>query len=94
MHAELTVRSRASLLNDLVEDILERMLWDLHNDDRSSAAILAAYVDAKCGKSDQLDGWVAQLPGAVAFSSDLILDEAGTSDKSSEILRRMKAVGK
>jgi hypothetical protein len=92
--ADMTDRTRAFILNDIVENILVRMLLHLYNDDKPSAAVLAAYVDTKCGKSDQLDGWVAQLPGAVVISSDLTLREAGTSDKSSEILRRIKAAKK
>jgi len=93
--ADLTDRKRPSLLNHLVEDILNRMLQGLHDDDKPSAAILAAYVDMNCGRSDNdSDGWVGQLPGAIAFSTNMILDQAGTSDKSDEILRRIKAAKK
>lgn len=92
--ADETGRTRAFILNDIVESILERTLLDLYNDDKPSAVALAAYVDTKCGKFDHLDGWVAKLPGAVAISTDMIWDEAGTSDKSSEILRRIKAAMK
>lgn len=93
--AELTGRSRAFLMNDLVENILEGMLEGLYNDDKPSAAVLAAYVDMKCGKSGDLDGWVAQLPGAIAFDSELYMHEQGDSNKSDEILRRIaEATGK
>jgi hypothetical protein len=90
--AELTGRSRASLLNDIVENILERMLQASYNDDKRSAALLAAYADMRSGKYNELDGWTAHLPGSIAFSTEILLDHLPSSDKSDEMDRRIKAL--
>ena len=95
--AELTGRSRAFILNALVQSSLVEMLQDLREEDEDSAALIALYVDRKLGKSaGSTDGWSAALFGLESYfaKSYWLQNERGDyepSDKFKEILRRMKA---
>lgn len=98
--AELSGRSRAYILNDLVQMSLVEMLKAMREDDEDFAALLALYVDKKCGKSEaSIDGWSAELFGVQSYAAqnywvqrEIQGDEP--SDKYQELLRRIKAVKK
>ena len=95
--AELTGRSRAFILNALVQSSLVEMLQDLREEDEDSAALIALYVDRKLGKSEgSIDGWSAGMFGLESYAANSYwlrheADDYEPSDKFKEILRRMKA---
>lgn len=102
--AELTGRTRPSLLNDLVENILERELQKMAEDDKDSAAVLSRHVDLVCGVFDCFSGWSAKVFGRNVYGEDeegnLIYEQAyywGTFDESTaspmanELIRRIRA---
>jgi hypothetical protein len=102
--AELTGRTRPSLLNDLVENILERELQKMAEDDKDSAAVLARHVDLVCGVFDCFSGWSAKVFGRNVYGEDdegnLIYEqdyywgtfEEGTaSPMANELIRRIRA---
>lgn len=98
--AELSGRSRAFIVNDLVQDILVDMIHQMRDDDEDFAALLALYVDRKCGKSERsVDGWSAALFGVSSYLAENYwvqreLDGREPSEKQRELLRRMKAMNK
>ena len=102
--AELTGRTRPSLLNDLVENILERELQKMAEDDKDSAAVLARHVDLVCRVFDCFSGWSAKVFGRNVYGEDdegnLIYEqdyywgtfEEGTaSPMANELIRRIRA---
>lgn len=98
--AELSGRSRAYVLNDLVQSILLEMIHEMRDDDEDFAALLALYVDQKCGKSEaSVNGWSAALFGVDSYRAQNYwvqreMDGHQPSGKSLELLRRIKAVKK
>ena len=98
--AERSGRSRAFVLNDLVQSILVEMIREMHGDDEDFAALLALYVDQKCGKSQaSLDGWSAALFGVDSTRAQYYwvqfgMDGHEPSGKYQELLRRIKSVKK
>ena len=98
--AELTGRSRAFILNALVQGSLVEMLQEMHEEDEDSAALLALYVDGKLGMDKfSLDGWSAGMFGLHSYATNSYWlrheeDDYEPSDKYKEILRRMKALKK
>ena len=98
--AELTGRSRAFILNALVQSSLVEMLQELREEDEDSAALLALYVDRKLGKSQgSTDGWSAALFGLESYLANSYWLKNGRgdfepSDKYKEVLRRIKALKK
>ena len=98
--AELTGRSRAFILNALVQSSLVEMLQAMREEDEDSAALLALYVDQKLGKSEgSTDGWSAALFGLESyFAKSYWLqnerDDYQPSDKYQEVLRRIKGLKK
>ena len=98
--AELTGRSRAFILNALVQSSLVEMLQELRQEDEDSAALLALYVDRKLGKSEEsTDGWSAALFGLESYFAKSYwlqhqLDDYEPSDKYQKVLRRIQALKK
>lgn len=97
--AELAGRSRAHVLDGLVQSILLEMLQEMREEDEDSAALLALYVDQKLGKSrDSTDGWSAALFGLESYlAKSYWLQHDGSyesSEKYKEVLRRIKALKK
>ena len=98
--AELSGRSRAYVLNDLVQNILVEMIHEMRDDDEDFAARLALYVDRKCGKSvASVDGWSAALFGVDSYRAQNYwvqreMDGQKPSGKDLELLRRIGAVKK
>lgn len=92
--AELSGRSRAYVLNDIVRNILVDMLHEMHDDDEGKdfAALLAHYVDKKCGKGWlAVDGWSAALFG-LQTQNLYNPDENHQGEKHQELLRRIEAL--
>ena len=98
--AELTGKSRAFILNSLVETCLVEMLDEMHEEDEDSAALLALYVDRKIGKSERsTNGWSAALFGVESYSATSYWlrhesDDYKPSNKYYEVARRIKALKK
>ena len=98
--AELSGRSRAYILNDLVQMSLVEMLKAMREDDEDFAALLALYVDKRCGKNEaSIDGWSAELFGVESYWAQNYwiqhkIQGHEPSDKYQELLRRIKAVKK
>ena len=98
--AELSGRSRAYVLNDLVQSILVEMLHEMHRDDPDFAALLARYVDDKCGKSTaSVDGWSAAIFGVDSSRAQYYWHQFGQeghepSGKCQELFQRIKSVKK
>ena len=98
--AELSGRSRAYLLNGLVQNILVDMIHEMRDDDEDFAALLALYVDQKCGKrADSVDGWSAALFGLDSYRAQNYWVQREVhgyqpSEKHQELLRRIKALKK
>jgi len=94
--AQLSGRSRAYVLNDIVQNILMDMLHKMHDDDeyKAFAALLARYVDKKCGKDWlAVDGWSAALFG-LQTKNIYIADENLQDENHQDLLRRIKALNK
>jgi hypothetical protein len=98
--AELAGKSRAFVLNTLVQDILIEMLHDRREEDEDSAALLALYVDQKLGKSEvSTDGWSAALFGLESYIAKSYWlrhddDDYQPSEEYWEITRRIQALKK
>lgn len=98
--AELSGRSRAYVLNDLVQGILVEMIHEMRDDDEDFAALLALYVDQKRGKSEaSVDGWSAALFGVDSYRAQNYwvqreLHGYQSSEKQQELRRRIKALKK
>lgn len=98
--AELTGKSRAFILNALVQNILMDMLHERYEEDDDSAALLALYADQKLGKSESsTDGWSAALFGLESyFAKSYWLrhddDNYEPSEEYWEITRRIQALKK
>jgi hypothetical protein len=92
--AELSGRSRAYLLNDIVQNILVDMLHEMQDDDEGFAALLAHQVDKRCGKDWlAVDGWSAALFG-LQPKNLYNPDESRQSEKHKELLRRIEGINK
>lgn len=98
--AELSGRSRAYILNDLVQMSLVGMMQAMRDDDEDFAALLALYADKKCGKNEaSIDGWSAALFGVESYWAQNYWIQHETqghepSEKYQELLRRIKAAKK
>jgi hypothetical protein len=105
--AELTGRSRAFILNDLVENILTRQIQRMAQDDKDSAAVLARHVDLACGTFDCFNGWSAEVfgrnvyfedeEGKAVFEQDYYWGtfQAGkASPQANDLIRRIEAARK
>ena len=94
--AQLSGRSRAYVLNDIVQNILVDMLHKMHDDNeyKAFAELLARYVDKKCGKDWlAVDGWSAALFG-LQTQNVYIADENHQDENHQDLLRRIKALNK
>jgi hypothetical protein len=98
--AELSGRSRAYVVNALIQNILVEMIHEMRDDDEDFAALLALYVDKQCGKSQaSVDGWSAALFGVDSYGAQNYwvqreIEEHQPSEKYQELLRRIKGVKK
>lgn len=98
--AELSGRSRAYVVNALIQNILVEMIHEMRNDDEDFAALLALYVDKQCGKSQaSVDGWSAALFGVESYGAKNYwvqreIEGHLPSEKYQELLRRIKGVKK
>jgi hypothetical protein len=90
--AELSGRSRAFILNNLVRTILEEMLDVMNEKAEDFAALFASYVDQKCGKHKlSVDGWSAALFGLQPKNIYMPDENHQPSEEHQDLYRRIQA---